>query len=100
MRAVGEERPRCPDRIVLEWAREEHRVLLTNDKDFAVLAFLQRAASIGIVLLRMPRLSSLAKGERLSHVIAELGEQLLQVLTVVGPGRARFRRLPGARDPT
>lgn len=75
-------------------------MLLTNDKDFAVLAFLQRASSIGIVLLRMPKLSSVAKGERVSQVIAELGGQLLHVLTVVGPGRARFRRLPGARDPT
>jgi hypothetical protein len=73
-------------------------VLLTNDKDFAVLAFLQRASSIGIVLLRMPKLSSAVKGERVSQVIAELGGQLLHALTVVGPGRARFRRLPGARD--
>lgn len=96
MRSIAEERPRCPDRIVLELARAERRVLVTNDKDFAVLTFLRRATATGIVLLRMPRLSSAAKGERVSSVLDKLGERVLHVLTVVGPGRARFRRLPAA----
>lgn len=69
-------------------------MLVTNDKDFAVFTFLRRATSTGIVLLRMPKLSAEAKGERMSTVLEELGEQVLSVLTVVGPGRARFRRLP------
>lgn len=96
MRAIAEERPRSPDRIVLELAHVERRVLLTNDKDFAVLVFLRHAESSGVVLLRMPKLSSAAKCERVTCVLAELGGQVLHTLTVIGPGRARLRRLPGA----
>jgi hypothetical protein len=60
-----------------------------------VLVFLRHATSSSVVLLRMPKLSSAAKCERVSCVLAELGEQVLHTLTVIGPGRARFRRLPG-----
>ena len=37
-------------------ALAEDRILLTNDKDFAELTFLQQKAAAGIVLIRLPRL--------------------------------------------
>jgi hypothetical protein len=47
--AISETRPRSVDRMVLGIAAREERVLVTNDKDFAELAFLQRVAGGGIV---------------------------------------------------
>lgn len=98
VRAVSEERPRSLDTLVLAMAREEQRVLLTNDKDFAALTFLQHGTSSGIVLLRMPRLSSARKAERLVQVLAERLAQLPLALTVVWAGGTRLRALPRPRD--
>lgn len=47
----------------------ERRILLTGDKDFAELAFPQRAASVGIVLIRLPRCGSGDLRERLGHAL-------------------------------
>ena len=51
----------------------DHRILVTNDKDFAELDFLQRQATVGIVLVRLPRFRSGAKARRLVEVIRERG---------------------------
>ena len=55
---ISETAPGVRDERVLQQATAERCVLLTNDKDFATLAFLQRLASAGIVLMRMPRARS------------------------------------------
>ena len=52
---VSETQPGAPDDNVLRQASRELRILVTNDKDFGTLAFLQRRASAGVVLLRLPR---------------------------------------------
>jgi hypothetical protein len=45
--------PRTPDRLVLERAQRENRVLLTFDKNFGELAFLHRLpASSAVILIR------------------------------------------------
>jgi predicted nuclease of predicted toxin-antitoxin system len=40
------EDPGASDPVVLERSRAEGRILITNDKDFAELAFLQRQATV------------------------------------------------------
>jgi predicted nuclease of predicted toxin-antitoxin system len=55
---VSEDFPGARDERVLHRALAKRSVLITNDKDFAALAFSQRMASAGIVLMRMPRLRS------------------------------------------
>lgn len=42
-----------PDEELLELALREERILLTNDKDFGELMFLQNKLSKGIVLFRI-----------------------------------------------
>jgi predicted nuclease of predicted toxin-antitoxin system len=44
---------RLTDDKLLELAKNEHRILITNDKDFGELVFLQRKVSSGIILLRI-----------------------------------------------
>ncbi len=81
--AVAEDEPGTRDERVLARARQERRVLLTNDKDFAELAFLQRRAATGIVLIRMPRSRSSRKARRLLELVEQLGTSLRKGFTVL-----------------
>jgi predicted nuclease of predicted toxin-antitoxin system len=92
--AVAELDRRLPDPEVLESSEREERILLTNDKDFAELAFLQRKATVGIVLLRLPEATSQQKAIRLLEVVRSEGERLYGAFTVIGPHAARRRVLP------
>ncbi|MBX3467493.1 MAG: DUF5615 family PIN-like protein [Planctomycetes bacterium] len=60
--AVAERCPGSEDAAVLASASAEYGVLVTNDKDFASLAFLQGQASAGIVLVRLPTARSTRRG--------------------------------------
>jgi predicted nuclease of predicted toxin-antitoxin system len=92
--SISETTPGARDEHVLQQATAERRVLVTNDKDFAMLAFLQRLASAGIVLLRMPRTRSRAKGEQLLTAVAHYGTRLRASMTVIEPHATRRRPLP------
>ncbi len=91
---VREEQPRATDPRVLELARAEARVLLTNDKDFAELCYLRRQATAGIVLLRLPAARSTEKGEHLLAVIRRFGIELEGWFTVITARAIRRRQLP------
>ena len=44
---------RMPDDDLLSLAVQEERILITNDKDFGNLIYLQRKTAVGIVLFRI-----------------------------------------------
>ena len=94
LEAVAEKYPGAGDAYVLRRASRSNRVLLTNDKDFAELAFLQRQSSAGIVLLRLPRLRSNEKAERLIEVIRTEASRLHGVMTVIEAHAYRRRAFP------
>jgi predicted nuclease of predicted toxin-antitoxin system len=71
-------------------------VLVTNDKDFAHLAFLQQQAKRGILLVRLPRSRAASKAERVVAVVRQFGERLRRHMTVVEEMSVRRRRLPNA----
>jgi predicted nuclease of predicted toxin-antitoxin system len=87
-------RERDSDSAVLRRAESEDRILVTNDKDFAELAFLQRTATVGIVLVRMPRSSSREKARRVVQALETAGPKVRGCLTVVEAHALRHRRLP------
>ena len=91
---VAERNRVAEDAIVLQLAADSRRILVTNDKDFAELTFLRRQVSEGIVLLRLPRLRSAAKAERLHEVLRDVGERLRGAMTVVAEDVVRCRRFP------
>lgn len=92
--AISERSPDIEDPEVLAMATSEERILLTNDKDFAELAFLQKQAAAGIVLIRLPEWTSLNKGQRLIQVLEAFGDRLQGSMTVVGERATRRRPLP------
>src|ERR1044072_4382557 len=80
------------DPEVLALATSDDRVFLTNDKDFAELAFLQRQLTSGIVLVRLPHLQSEAKARRGAKLIDEQRDNLHGFFTVIES--AGIRRVP------
>ena len=93
--SIAQESPGAKDADVLDHASREARVLLTNDKDFAELAFRQQRASAGILLIRMPRSRTAAKAKRVAEVLREQGRALGGAMTVVDTHAIRRRPLPG-----
>lgn len=93
---VVESRERGPDpgdRILLEWAAQESRILVTIDTDFGQLVFLNRLPHSGLV-----RLPDAPSHERLG-IIKELVERFHTeleagaIITVRG-GKIRISRSP------
>jgi predicted nuclease of predicted toxin-antitoxin system len=96
--AVVELSPGADDEAVLAWARSEARVLLTEDKDFGLLAYAHAHETTGVVLIRFPAGSRSALGQTVVDVVQELGNRLVSAFVVVEPGRARISR-PHLEDP-
>jgi predicted nuclease of predicted toxin-antitoxin system len=94
---VSEAQPGALDESVLRQANRELRILVTNDKDFGTLAFLQHRASIGVVLLRLPHWKSDRKATRLLSVIRTQRSRLRKAFTVVEEAVARRRPFPARR---
>lgn len=94
VRSAAEDYLGAPDEIVLAASTSQNRVLITNDKDFAELAYLQKKASAGIILVRMPKSSSGQKARRVAAVVGETGQRLASAMTVIQAHAARRRELP------
>jgi hypothetical protein len=75
----------------------EGRILLTEDKDFGWLAFVEGARSDGVILVRFPGTARQALGLAVLELVATHGEALRGSFTVVQPGQTRIT--PGLRKP-
>lgn len=83
--------PGISDEAVLEIAKGEQRLLLTSDRDFGELMFRLRRAAFGILLVRLPGLSSEGKADHVAQAIYEHGDQMIAAFTVISPGLVRIR---------
>ena len=92
--AISEISPRVDDSHVIEFAVQEERVLLTEDKDFGQLVFAHGREVRGVVFLRYP----VSVRQKLSHDVIRLikqhGRKLAGCFVVVEPGRVRISRTP------
>lgn len=90
VRLVGESNPRCSDETILLQAYQEGRLVVTIDKDFGELVFVQRRPHAGIVrFLDMPITEQVAAmRELLSTYRADLESGAMIVVT---RGRIRVR---------
>lgn len=90
--AIAEINPGAEDDAVLALARSEARVLLTEDKDFGLLAYAGGHETAGVVLIRFPAGVRGALGQAIVDVVTELGDRIASAFVVVEPGRARLSR--------
>jgi predicted nuclease of predicted toxin-antitoxin system len=88
------ERGRDPgDRVLLEWAAAEDRVLVTMDKDFGEFLFAERTPHCGLV--RLPDVPAAQRIDLMAKVLGDHGREVSEraIITVRG-GRIRISRLP------
>lgn len=78
------------DEELLRLANEEKRILLTNDKDFGGLVYLQRRLSSGILLFRVKGQVSEEKVRLLEKVLERHGDRLSNHFTVIGTKKIRI----------
>ncbi len=75
------------DKIIMEYARKENRVIITFDKDFIELALNQNIESAGIILLRISPKSEDYVQSVLMYLIKEAKLPLENRLTIVWEDR-------------
>jgi predicted nuclease of predicted toxin-antitoxin system len=90
--AIVEINPGAEDEAVLALGRSEARLILTEDKDFGLLAYAGGEETAGIVLIRFPAGARSALGQTMVDVVTELSDRLDGAFVVVEPGRARVSR--------
>lgn len=69
-------------------------MLLTEDKDFGLLAFAGGQETAGVILIRFPGNARSSLGRAGVEAVERLGDRLAGGFLVVEPGRARLSRPP------
>jgi predicted nuclease of predicted toxin-antitoxin system len=90
--SVAESARGAKDPAVLALARNEQRVLLTEDKGFGRLVYAAGQGALGVVLLRFPARARRLLEAAVLEAVARLEEQLARSFTVVEPGRVRVSK--------
>ncbi len=80
------------DEVVLALARADARVLLTEDKDFGLLAYASVRETAGVILIRFPAGARRSLGQAVVDVVTTLGDRIMGAFIVLEPGRARLSR--------
>ena len=82
----------------MRMAREQGRVLLTEDKDFGWYVYAAGEGGLGVVLIRFPAGARSLLGNAVVEAVRSLGERLLRSFTVVEPGRVRVSPTPSGEN--
>ena len=85
------------DEVVLRHAREENRVLITDDKDFGELVVHRRLSTAGVLLLRMKSPKVRLRVERLTAVWSTIEARTTGSFVVVSDYKVRVRPIPAPR---
>lgn len=78
------------DEDILMLANTQNRILLTNDKDFGELIFLQRKLSTGVILLRVKGQKTLDKITRVKKLLENYQDKIYNHFVVLTGDRIRF----------
>ena len=89
---VAEMSPSITDDEILDRANADESPLVTGDKDFGELVFRLHRATYGVILIRLPGLSSPLKAAIVSDAIRLHRDDMLHAFTVISPGMVRIRR--------
>jgi predicted nuclease of predicted toxin-antitoxin system len=92
--AVAEAARGAKDPEVVQLAREESRVLLTEDKDFGWYVYAAGEGGVGVVLIRFPAGARRALGNEVLEAVRSLAGRLPRSFTVIEPGRVRVSPTP------
>ena len=82
--------------MVLRRAREEARIVVTDDKDFGELVVHRRLATAGVLLLRLRSPTLRLRIERLVAVWPSIEAKMAGNFVVVSDHKVRVRPIPRA----
>jgi predicted nuclease of predicted toxin-antitoxin system len=92
--SVAEASAGADDERVMAMALREHRILLTEDKDFGQLVFAAGSKSLGVGLIRFPASARSAVGARMLELVRKHADRLTGSFVVLQPERIRISVLP------
>jgi predicted nuclease of predicted toxin-antitoxin system len=92
VRSIEEEQRTRDDRSILQLAASDDRVLITLDKDFGPLVFVEGMTHAGVILLRLDDERWQAKVEAVERALRELGDRLIGEFVVVTETTVRISR--------
>lgn len=92
--AVAEVTPGAEDDQVIEYAVNQGRLLLTEDKDFGQLVYAAGHASCGIILIRYTPAARPTLGPRIVALVRDYGHRLTNSFAVLRPDQIRIVALP------
>src|ERR1700741_2380126 len=84
--AVSEFQHRSVDEELMQMAHENHRILITEDKDFGWLAFVRHMSSAGVILIRFPASARNALAPSITQLVQNFGARLEGAFVVMRPG--------------
>jgi len=87
---IAELNPEMTDEDILKLARDDKRILITNDKDFGELIFYQKLLSRGIILFRTKNLNSQEKIRILKNLLIKYDDKIPGHYVIVSPKKYRF----------
>lgn len=90
--SVAESAQGADDLRVIELARSEQRVLLTEDKDFGQLVFAAAHRTSGVIPIRWPANARGNLSAAMVASVADLKDRLVGAFVVLEPGRLRVSR--------
>lgn len=93
VRYVAEDSASSSDRQVLTDAASDHRIIVTDDKDFGELAIRHQLASVGVILIRLSAAGIKERLARLSSVWDVVASNAPGNLVIVGDSKVRVREL-------
>ena len=92
--AVAEAARGAKDPEVVRLARDENRVLLTEDRDFGWYVYASGEGGVAVVLIRFPAAVRRGLGLAAVEAVRSLGDRLTRSFTVIEPGRVRVSATP------
>ena len=87
---VADVNPAMIDEDVLKLARDDKRILITNDKDFGELIFYQKLLSNGVILFRTKDLNSHDKSRILQNLLFKYNTKVPGYFIIISPKKYRF----------
>jgi len=91
VKSILEEKPSLDDVAVLKLAEKERRILVTLDKDFGKLIFLNSRKHVGVIFLRPQKESPANILALLTNVLKSYQNKLPNRFVTVSESNIRFR---------
>lgn len=81
------------DDLVLKYANNQERILITRDKDFGELVYRDKKIHSDIILNRLFELSTEKKVSIVMNTINRFKDELIGSFTVIQPSKIRIKKL-------